>query len=87
MMANGQQTTPQPALPQVKFNGRLMAEDIAAAGWSIDECARQAKVNYRTVYRFLRGEVQTARVNKRLATALKRSPARYVIREVEAAAS
>lgn len=68
-------------LPTVRYNAQRLAEDIAARGWSVDECARRARLSYRTLYRFLRGEVQTPRTLVRAAKALGTKPDSYVIRE------
>lgn len=66
--------------PTVRFNAQLMAEDIAAKGWSPAEFARRAKVADMTVYRFLDGTSQTAPTAKKLATKLGHPVERYLIR-------
>ena len=66
--------------PVIRFNGQLMAEDMAAAGWTKLELARRAKVADFTVTRFLRGEQQSAPTAKKLAKALGQSVERYLIR-------
>jgi transcriptional regulator with XRE-family HTH domain len=68
-----------------RFNGQLMADDIALRGWKPSELARRANVADMTVYRFLSGEVQTAPVAKRLAKALGKPLSRYLIPSSESA--
>lgn len=70
------------ALPQVAYDGQLMAEDAASVGLGPRELAdkTRGKLSQRTVYRFLANEVQTNRTAKILAGVLKRSVGRYVIR-------
>lgn len=63
----------------LKFDGALMAEDIALKGWLPIELARRAQVSDMTVYRFLSGERQTAPTAKKLARALGYSVRRYLI--------
>ena len=64
-----------------KFNGALMSDDLALRGWKPIELARRARVADMTVYRFLRGERQTAPIAKKLAKALGHTDARrYLIR-------
>lgn len=71
----------------VRFNAQLMAEDIAAKGWSPAEFARRAKVSDMTVYRFLDGTSQTAPTAAKLAKKLGQSVERYLIRASNAASS
>lgn len=61
------------------YNVDLLAEDIALAGWLPIDLARKAHVADMTVYRFLRGERQTARVAKKLAAALGYGVRRYLV--------
>jgi hypothetical protein len=63
----------------LKFNTALLAEDIALRGWLPIDLARKAGVADMTVYRFLSGEVQTARTAKKLAEAMGYSVRRYLI--------
>jgi transcriptional regulator with XRE-family HTH domain len=63
----------------IRFDGALMALDVARKGWKPIDLARQAEVADMTVYRFLSGERQTAPIAKKLATALGRSINRYLI--------
>lgn len=56
-----------------------MAEDVALRGWLPIDLARKARVADMTVYRFLRGEQQTAPTAKKLAAALGYSVRRYLI--------
>jgi transcriptional regulator with XRE-family HTH domain len=73
------------ALP-VQFNAQLLAEDMALKGWNKNDIARRARVSDMTVIRFLRGERQSAKTAKRLATALGHSVRRYLIASSEAVA-
>lgn len=61
------------------FNANRLAEDIALRGWLPIDLARKARVADMTVYRFLSGERQTARIAKKLATALGYSVRRYLV--------
>jgi len=63
----------------VRFDGRLMAEDVAIKGWLPVDLARRASVADMTVYRFLSGERQTAPIAKKLARALGFSVRRYLV--------
>jgi transcriptional regulator with XRE-family HTH domain len=69
---------PRPS-PKVTYNLQLMAEDMALKGWSKLDLALAAGVSDMSVIRFLRGEQQTAKTCKKLATALGRSVRRYLI--------
>ena len=69
-----------------RFDGQRMADDIALRGWLPIDLARKAGVADMTVYRFLRGERQTAPMAKKLAEALGYSIRRYLIRREGAAA-
>lgn len=68
-------------MQQIEFNGQLMAEDMAAAGWIAKDLAGRVRprVAVSTVTRFLRGERQTARIAKRLSRALGYDVRRYLI--------
>lgn len=70
--------------PRARYNTQLIAEDMAAKGWTKLDLANQAEVADMTVIRFLRGERQTAPTAKKLAKALGWSVRRYLLR-VEAA--
>lgn len=74
-------------VPQVAYDGQLMAEDAASDGLGAKELAglTQGKLSQRTVYRFLANEVQTNRTATILADVLKRPVGRYVIRSRESA--
>lgn len=67
------------ASPTVRFNGQLMAEDMAIKGWNKLDLARRADVADMTVIRFLRGDHQTGKTANKLAKALGRSVRRYLI--------
>lgn len=62
-----------------KFDTALLEEDMTLLGWLPIDLARKAEVADMTVYRFLRGERQTARVAKKLAEALGYTLRRYLI--------
>lgn len=70
----------------VRFDAPRMAEDMALRGWSKTDLARRARVSDMTVIRFLRGERQTAKTAKKLATALGYSTRRYLVPFREAVA-
>lgn len=69
----------QIAPPLVTYNVQLLAEDMAAKGWTKSDLANKAAVADMTVIRFLRGESQTAPTAKKLAKALGRSVRRYIV--------
>jgi transcriptional regulator with XRE-family HTH domain len=77
----------QTASPQVRFNGQLMAEDMALKGLSKLELALKAGVSDMTVIRFLRGERQTGKTARKLSKALGQRVERYLVRSREAVAS
>ena len=79
-------TNIQMSQPQVKYNRQLLAEDMAAMGWTKRDLALRAGVSDMTVIRFLRGESQTAKTVTKLCRALKRRPDRYLIRSTDAVA-
>lgn len=63
-----------------RFNGALMADDMAANGWNAREFATRVKprVAVSTITRFLNGEHQTPPMAKRLAKALGYDVRRYL---------
>ena len=65
--------------PVIRFDGQLMAEDMALRGWTKVDLARRAKCADMTVLRFLRGEFQSNRTAYKLAKALGHSVRRYLI--------
>lgn len=65
--------------PLVTYDVQLLAEDMAAKGWTKLDLANKAEVADMTVIRFLRGESQTAPTAKKLAQALGRSVRRYIV--------
>jgi transcriptional regulator with XRE-family HTH domain len=65
--------------PRVSYDTQLMAEDMAAKGWTKLQLANRAEVADMTVIRFLRGERQTAPTAKKLAKALGHSVRRYLV--------
>lgn len=76
-----------PTSTPIRFDGALMAEDVARKGWKPIDLSRRAGVADMTVYRFLRGERQTAPIAKKLARALGQSIDRYLISTRESLAS
>ena len=66
-------------LPKIAFNAQLMETDRAKKGWSVEELARRAKVSRAAAYNFLNGSSRAIGMNAKLAKALKRNPARYVL--------
>ncbi len=64
----------------LQFDTQRMAEDLAARGWTRAQLAKRAKVSKRRVDYFLSGDFQTAATNAKLAAALGKSPARYLVR-------
>lgn len=65
--------------PVIRFNTQRMAEDAALRGWTKREWADRAQVADMTIIRFLRGECQTPKTAKKLASALGHSVRRYLI--------
>lgn len=72
--------------PMVSFNVALLTADIARRGWLPIDLARRAKVSHMSVGRFLRGERQTPRMAKKLASALGQSLERYVVTDARVSA-
>lgn len=70
------------SLPQIAYDGRLMAEDAAVKGLEPKDLAVRSRgqLALKTVYRFLGNEVQTGRTAKILAHIIGRPVSRYVIR-------
>lgn len=66
-------------LRPLKFDGERLRLDMTKRGWNSQELARQAGVTPKTVYRFLSGEVRTAKMAKVLAEALGYPIDRYII--------
>ena len=62
----------------VRFDIRLLREDMVARGWLATDLARAAEVSDMTVTRFLRGQHQTARTAKKLADAFGFPVRRYM---------
>ena len=63
-----------------------MREDMAAKGFLKKDLAQRAGVSAMAVTRFLSGERQTARMAKKLASALGHSTRRYIVSAREAVA-
>ena len=61
------------------YDVALLRDDVAAKGWLAIDLARKAQVSHMSVGRFLSGERQTARMAKKLATALGYSVRRYIV--------
>jgi transcriptional regulator with XRE-family HTH domain len=75
------ETTPQ----AIRFDTRLMTEDMTVKGWTKLDLANRAGVSDMTVIRFLRGGNQTARTAKKLSKALGHSVRRYIVSGSESA--
>ncbi|MGE0363048.1 MAG: helix-turn-helix domain-containing protein [Vicinamibacterales bacterium] len=63
-----------------------MRDDMAGRGWLPTDLARAAKVSNNTVARFLSGQRSNPRTAKKLAKALGRQVADYLIRSEAVAA-
>lgn len=72
--------------PRVTYDVELMVHDLAAKGWMKKDLASRAGVSAMAVTRFLRGERQTPRMAKKLASALGYSVRRYLSSSREAVA-
>lgn len=70
-----------------RYNVAALCDDMATKGWLPIDLARAAGVSHMTVSRFLSGERRTARMAKKLATALGRSVRHYLISSREAVTS
>ena len=71
----------------VRFDVDKMLHDMADRGWIARDLSRESGLSDMTISRFLRGELQTARTAKKIATALGYSPRRYVLRRDQGAAA
>lgn len=71
---------------RARYNTDRMIADMALRGWNKTDLSRAAAVSCMTVTRFMRGEVQTAKIAERLARALGYSVRRY-FSHIEAIAS
>lgn len=65
--------------PKLTYDTSRMTTDMAAKGWIAQDLAREAGVSHMAVSRFLRGISQSPRMAKKLAWALGKSPAFYLI--------
>jgi plasmid maintenance system antidote protein VapI len=76
-------------MQRVRFDGRLVAEDMAAKGWQANDLARKVRpqVATSTITRFINGDSQTAPIAKRIAKALGHSVRRYIVSAESAVAS
>lgn len=63
--------------PQVVWDTHRLTADMALRGWNVHDVARKAGVSYKTVERFLSGEVQTSKTALKIATAFGYSVRRY----------
>jgi len=84
-MSNMMERHPNTVAKPLRFNAQLLAEDLALKGWTAYDLAKKAGVSDMTVYRFLRGDHQTPITARKLAKAMSRPLARYLISSVEAA--
>jgi len=62
----------------VTYDVDRMVHDMAEKGWMKKDLALRARVSPMAVTRFLRGELQTPRMAKRLALALGHGVRRYL---------
>lgn len=67
--------------PRPVYDVAKLTDDMTAKGWIATDLAKKAAVSDMSVSRFLRGERQTARMAKRLASALGHSVRRYLVTE------
>lgn len=67
--------------PLITYNVQLVAEDMAAKGWSKLDLANNAGVSDMTVIRLLRGDSVRSGNVKKVARALGRSVERYLVRQ------
>ena len=67
------------AAPRPTYDVAAMVRDMSNKGWMQTDLARAAQVSDMTVTRFFRGERQTARTAKKLATALGRALRNYIV--------
>ena len=72
--------------PRVVWDTSKVVADRDLRGWSTHTLATRAGLSYKTVDRFLNGEVQTAKTALKIATAMGYSIRRY-FSHVEAVAS
>ena len=72
--------------PRASYDVARIVSDMTLRGWNDFELARRAGVSSKTITRFLDGEVQTAKVAKRIAEALGRKTVRRYLSRVEAVA-
>lgn len=73
---------------RVAFDVDLMLADVASRGWSVNDLVGavsrlkpirgQRPPSYQTIYRFFRGDGQTAKTAKWIARALGRNVDRYI---------
>jgi predicted transcriptional regulator len=61
-----------------RFRVDRLRRDMDRLGWNGSELSRQSDVPSATLFRFLTGQVQTARTLKKLADALGHPPERYI---------
>ena len=71
--------------PRARYDAQRIVDDAGAKGWMLSDLAREAGLSVKTVTLFVRNEIQTPKTAKKLARALGRSPAAYLIREAVSA--
>ena len=74
------------ATPTVSYDVDLMVHDMASKGLMKKDLAALAGVSAMAVTRFLRGEIQTPRMAKKLAGALGHGVRRYLASSRQAVA-
>lgn len=73
--------------PKIHWDVERVTADMALRGWNTATVAREAGLSYKTVDRFLRGEIQTPKTIAKLAHALGHAVSRYLARVEGADAS
>lgn len=63
--------------PRARYSVERIVADMTLRGWNQSDLARAADLAQPTVWRFLRGECQTAKTAERIARALGYSVKRY----------
>lgn len=63
----------------IQFDTERMLYDLAAKGFTMTDLARRARVSNTGVTLFLQGKTRSAKMAKKLATALGYSVRRYIV--------
>lgn len=73
------------ARSRITYDIDRILEDMSEKGWMNTDLAKEAGVSDMVISRFLRGERQTPRALKKIASALGKSTKRYIARRATAA--